>query len=119
MSDPAAGTRVVVGAMSGTSADGVDAAVVRIAGRGTGMSATLLAHHHHPYPPDVRQAVFRARQSSAEGVRLADLARLARQVSLAYAEACRAALGAAGVPGGEVAAVAAHGQTLYHDPPDT
>ena len=118
MSDAVAGTRVVVGAMSGTSADGVDAAVVRVSGRGTAMSAALLAHHHHAYPPDVRQAVFRARQSP-EGVRLADLARLARQVALAYGEACRAALATAGLSGGDVAAVAAHGQTLYHDPPNT
>lgn len=104
--------------MSGTSADGVDAAVVRVAGRGTGMSATLLAHHHHPYEPALRQAIFRVRHAP-DGARLDDLARLARQVALAYAEATRAALQAAGMSPQDVAAIAAHGQTLYHDPPHT
>jgi anhydro-N-acetylmuramic acid kinase len=116
MSDGVA--RVVVGAMSGTSADGVDAAAVRITGRGAGMSATLLAHYHHPYAPDLRQAIFRVRQAQ-DGVRLAELARLARQVALAYAEACRGAMSAAGTAPADLAAVAAHGQTLYHDPPNT
>ena len=113
------GSRLVVGAMSGTSADGVDAALVRVAGRGTGMTAELLAHHHAPYPAEVRQAIFRARHAPDGGVRLGDLARLARSVSLAYAAAARAALAAAGASPVAVAAVAAHGQTLYHDPPDT
>ena len=119
MSGTTAGTsRIVIGAMSGTSADGVDAAVVRIAGRGTSMTATLLAHRQHAYPPDLRQAVFRAR-AAADPVRLGDLARLGRQISLAYAQAVRDAMAAANVAAAEVAAVAAHGQTLFHEPPDT
>lgn len=117
-------SRLVVGAMSGTSADGIDAALVRVAGRGTAMSAALLAHRHAPYVPELRQAIFRARQATdASGVggsvRLDELARLARQIALAYADATRATLDVAGVSPGDVAAVAAHGQTLYHAPPNT
>lgn len=113
------GARVVVGAMSGTSADGVDAAAVRVDGRGQSMTAALLAHRHVPYPPDLRQAIFRAR--TGEPMRLAELAPLARQIALVYANAARDAMRAAKVDPahGEVAAVAAHGQTLFHDPPDT
>ena len=111
--------RLVVGAMSGTSTDGVDAAVVLVEGRGTAMSAALLAHEHRPYAPELRQAIFRVRQQSPEGVRLDELARLARQIALAYADACGAAVRSAGASPGDVAAVAAHGQTLYHDPPHT
>ena len=61
---------------------------MRVEGRGTGMSATLVAHEHEPYAPELRQAIFRTRASSAgEPVRLNELARLARQISLAYAAA--------------------------------
>src|SRR5687768_16539650 len=51
--------RLLAGAMSGTSADGVDVAIVRVAGRGAGMSASLVRHHHVPYNPELRQAIFR------------------------------------------------------------
>jgi anhydro-N-acetylmuramic acid kinase len=110
-------SRLVIGAMSGTSADGVDAAVVRIDGRGVGMTASLVAHRHHPYEADLRHAIFRAR-ADADPVRLGDLARMARRISLAYAGAARDAMTAAHTSAGDVAAIAAHGQTLFHDPPD-
>jgi anhydro-N-acetylmuramic acid kinase len=105
--------------MSGTSADGVDAALVRVEGRGTSMTAKLLAHEHAPYDPQIREAIFRARKSAAEPVRLDELARLAREISLAYAGAVRRVLATSGTNANDVAAVAAHGQTLFHLPPDT
>jgi anhydro-N-acetylmuramic acid kinase len=104
--------------MSGTSADGVDAAVVRIEGRGTSMSATLVAHRHHPYPPELRQTIFQARAAS-DPVRLGDLARMAREISLTYAMAAREAIKVVNAGAQDVLAIAAHGQTLYHDPPNT
>src|SRR5688500_1908289 len=106
------GSRLVIGAMSGTSAAGVDAALVRIEGRGTAMSAKLLGHHPHPYPGDLRRAIFRIRDGN-EPCALGELARIAREIALAYAAAARGVLEAAGVGSGEVAAIAAHGQTLF------
>ena len=110
-------TRIIAGAMSGTSADGVDVAVVRIEGRGLEMSARLLGHHHVDYDAGLRSAVFAAR--NAGQVTLADLGGIGRGVSLAYAGAVTAAVAAAGLSAGDVAAVAAHGQTLFHAPPNT
>jgi anhydro-N-acetylmuramic acid kinase len=104
--------------MSGTSADGVDAALVRIDGRGVGMSAKLLSHCHIDYAPELRREIFRVR-GGIELVRLSDLARMGRRISLVYVEAARQALKGAAVSASDVAAVAAHGQTLFHDPPDT
>ncbi len=109
--------RLVAGAMSGTSADGVDVAIARIAGRGLGMRAELLAHHAHPYPAELKQRIFAVRKGGS--LTLAELAGLGREISLAYAEAVRAALAAVNLNAGDLAAIAAHGQTLYHAPPDT
>ncbi len=110
-------TRIIAGAMSGTSADGVDVAVVRVEGRGLDMSARLLAQHYAAYAPDLRAAIFAAR--NAGQVSWGDLAGIGRRVSLAYAAAVAAAVAGAGLTAADVAAVAAHGQTLYHAPPDT
>src|SRR3954453_18145665 len=97
--------RLIAGAMSGTSADGVDVALVRISGRGTDMTAKLVAHHHRPYEAAVREKIFSMR--SGEAVRLADLARCTREISLAYASAVKDAITSAGVGPSDVAAIAA------------
>src|SRR5687767_5921564 len=87
--------RLVAGAMSGTSADGVDVAVVRVGGRGLGMSAALVRHHHVPYDPQLRQAIFHVRAGGT--VEMSALARVGRDVSLAYARAVAEALAEAGL----------------------
>ena len=111
------GERIIAGAMSGTSADGVDVALVCVGGRGTSMTARLLHHHHRTYGPVLKQLIFSVR--AAAPVTLSDLARCTREVSLAYAEAVNGALAGAGVAPADLSAVAAHGQTAYHAPPDT
>jgi anhydro-N-acetylmuramic acid kinase len=111
------GQRLIAGAMSGTSADGVDVALVRIAGRGLEMSASLLGHLHRPFPDNLRHQIGQTRADGA--VSLGVLAGMGREISLHYAAAVNQALIAAGLNGADLAAIAAHGQTLYHHPPDT
>ena len=110
-------TRLIAGAMSGTSADGVDVAITRIDGRGYDMRPQLVHHHHRPYPRDLRQNIFAIRSSGAAS--LSSLGELARQVSLVNAAAVNEALVASKIAATDLAAVAAHGQTLFHDPPNT
>jgi len=50
----------VVGLMSGTSADGIDAALVRIAGDGDAVTAKPLAFYAWPYPRGLQQRVLSA-----------------------------------------------------------
>ena len=61
----AANTRLIAGAMSGTSADGVDVAIVSIAGQGIGMDAELVRHHHVAYDSGLRDRIFELRASQA------------------------------------------------------
>jgi anhydro-N-acetylmuramic acid kinase len=112
-----ASERLVAGAMSGTSADGVDVAIVSIAGRGLEMSAKLFHHGHQPYGEDLRRMIFAARQEGS--IRLGDLAKMGREISLAYAKAVNESLAAARLTSADLACVAAHGQTIFHDPPNT
>jgi anhydro-N-acetylmuramic acid kinase len=110
--------RIIAGAMSGTSADGVDVALTRIAGRGTSMTAQLIHHHHRDYDAATRDEIFAFRGGDASA-NLARLAQLGRTISLAYATAVNEALAASRLNTSDLAAVAAHGQTLYHGPPNT
>jgi anhydro-N-acetylmuramic acid kinase len=109
--------RVIAGAMSGTSADGVDVALVSITGRRLEMRAKLLAHRHRPFPPALREEICRIRMGLPVPIR--ELARCGRAISLCYAAAVNEALVNSGINSEELSAVAAHGQTLFHDPPDT
>ena len=100
---------IVAGVMSGTSADGIDVALVQIQGRGFRSRLELLAHYHYPYPAEVRRAVLRA--MNAASAKVADLARLNVALGELYAKAVLAAQRRARL---ECELVGCHGQTLYH-----
>ena len=100
---------IVAGVMSGTSADGVDVALLRIQGRGFHSRLELLAHYAFPYPAEVRRAVLAAMNAGSASV--ADLARLNVVLGELYADAVRAAQRRARL---ECQLVGCHGQTLYH-----
>src|SRR5438270_10740140 len=93
--------------MSGTSADGIDVAVVDISG-GEWPRFRLLRHKHFSYRPQVQQAVLEA--MNAEGASVADLARLNFLLGELYSNAV--AKTAKDV--GRLALVGCHGQTIYH-----
>ena len=114
--------RYIAGGMSGTSADGVDVAICAIDGRGYDMTARLVVHHHRPYNAELRRQIFAFRSGGAGSVSqdtLRALAEMGREISLTYAAAVNEALAAAHMESKRLAAVAAHGQTLFHDPPNT
>jgi anhydro-N-acetylmuramic acid kinase len=105
---------IVAGVMSGTSADGIDVALVRVrhkkAGRGFHPRFELLGHKHISYPKAVRRAVLEAMNAGHAGV--ADLSRLNFLLGELYAEAVRKAQASAGIE--ELHLVGCHGQTIYH-----
>jgi len=95
--------------MSGTSADGIDVALVRIEGRGFRSRLELLAHSHTAYPQPVRRAVLAAMNASTASV--AELSRLNFLLGGLYADAVLKAQRAARV---QCELIGCHGQTLYH-----
>lgn len=106
---------IYVGLMSGTSLDGVTAAVVRIGGgpTQTAYAAEFLAFLTRPYTAEQRRRIERA---IAEGVSAAEWCRLDFDVGGWLAEAAIAVLGEAGVTRDAVRAIASHGQTVWHEP---
>ncbi|MFL5561330.1 MAG: anhydro-N-acetylmuramic acid kinase [Gemmatimonadaceae bacterium] len=103
---------VVVGLMSGTSLDGITAAVVRFTDGEPRTRIELLAWLTHPYT-----AAQRARLAAAlAGVTPAAYCRLNFDLGGWLADAAVAAIAEAGVARGEIAAIASHGQTIWHEP---
>src|SRR6202790_3363028 len=101
---------IVAGVMSGTSADGINVALVQLSARERGRPRhTLLAHEEYPFPAPVRRAILE--MMNAELARVADLARLNFLLGELYAEAVAKTARKHRV---KLDLVGCHGQTLYH-----
>ena len=97
--------------MSGTSADGIDAALVEIEGNSLDTVVKLLAFDMTPYPHDVAEAVRSLHASTTQQVcemnfRLGDL----------FADAAVNVIRKAGRKPSDVDLIGSHGQTIYHMP---
>ena len=101
---------IVAGVMSGTSADGVDVAVVRLRGLGSYLHFDLLGHYHSEYPIRVRKAVLAA--MNAEKTSVAELSRLNFLLGEFYADVVRVAQKKIRAP--QLDLIGCHGQTIYH-----
>ncbi len=103
---------LMVGLMSGTSLDGVAAAVVRFTDRDGGVNAELVGFTQHAYTREQHDRLARA---LVEGTP-ADYCRLGFDLGEWLANAAATAIAEAGVGRSEVAAVASHGQSIWHEP---
>jgi len=100
----------VLGLMSGTSADGIDAVLARFCGRPERPRWQLLSSVSLAYPAVLRDELLAVGQGQARPA--AALLELAEAVTVAQAEAARAC-----DPQGQAELVGCHGQTLWHRPP--
>ena len=104
---------VLVGLMSGTSLDGVTAAVVRFTPADDGrVSAELLGFTLHDYSPEQRARLARA----LTGATPAEYTRLNFELGGWLADGAVAAMAEAGVSRKDIAAIASHGQSIWHEP---
>ncbi len=101
---------IIAGVMSGTSADGINVALVRVSARGQECPRhTFLGHAEYPFPAPVRRAILE--MMNAKLARVADLARLNFLLGELYAEAVAKTARKHRV---KIGLVGCHGQTLYH-----
>lgn len=110
--------KLVVGLMSGTSLDGVDAALVRIVRSEQDCSVQLEHFITNPYPEEVRQALLRV--ASGQPVSAGFISHLGVLLGRLYSEAIKDVCRAAAVPLDRVDLIGSHGQTIFHqsDPGD-
>jgi anhydro-N-acetylmuramic acid kinase len=102
----------VIGLMSGTSVDGIDAALVEISGSTDDLRVALIAGETYPYPPELRSQILQVCGGGA--LSMAGLAALDDAIAQAFAQA------ALSIQSGQTAElIGSHGQTVYHRPPAT
>lgn len=105
---------VAVGLMSGTSLDGVDAAVVRISGSVRCLQVTTLGFVSAPYTAPERKGL--ARLCSPEDASSRDLAIISFALGAKFGEVALAAIEEAGLRPPDVDIIGSHGQTVWHQP---
>jgi anhydro-N-acetylmuramic acid kinase len=100
----------VAGLMSGTSADGVDTAIIDF----NGNKVTVLAYDTFPYPAALRRSIFELFESKT--CRLVDICHLNFAIGEIFAEAVLKLCRKSGIDLNTIDLIGSHGQTIYHNP---
>ena len=111
-------SRLVVGLMSGTSADGVDAALCRITGHGTASKIEQLGFVFQPFTGEIRREILRL--ASGNSACAADFCKMNFLLGELYVQAVEALCSQTGVRAEQIDLIGSHGQTFWHIPlPET
>ncbi|MBD2528604.1 anhydro-N-acetylmuramic acid kinase [Nostoc flagelliforme FACHB-838] len=101
----------VIGLISGTSVDGIDAALVEISGTELDLKIELLAGATYPYPAELRERILAV--GAGVAISMAELAEIDDAIAIVFAQAAQ------NIQIGHQPAtlLGSHGQTVYHRPP--
>jgi anhydro-N-acetylmuramic acid kinase len=102
--------KLVIGLMSGTSLDGVDAVLVDF----SASPAQTVATFWLPYPAAIREQALRLQHPGNDELHAASL--LAGDLARCYAQAVKQLLDATDISPSQVIAIGCHGQTVRHRP---
>ena len=106
--------KYVIGLMSGTSVDGIDAAIVEITGHGLETTVNLIAFETFPFPPDVPQRILALCQPDTS--RVDDICEMNFYIGHIFAEAVKHTLQKNGMFARDIDLIGSHGQTIHHLP---
>jgi anhydro-N-acetylmuramic acid kinase len=106
--------KIVVGLMSGTSSDGVDAALVKISGSGLKTRVELIDFETYPYPKEVKEMAIAVANSAKSSLDL--ICCFNFKLGDIFAEAVQNILNKAGVKHDRVSFIGSHGHTIRHLP---
>ncbi|MFD9626661.1 anhydro-N-acetylmuramic acid kinase AnmK [Peribacillus muralis] len=104
----------IVGLMSGTSLDGIDAALVRVNGSGLKTEMEPIEFITSPFPEDVEKEIIQSLSVDTSNVQL--ICSLNFKLGKLFAEATKEVCAKAGLPLEQLDLIGSHGQTIYHQP---
>jgi anhydro-N-acetylmuramic acid kinase len=103
---------LVLGLMSGTSADGIDVALAKISGAPPSLNAQLLKHTSIDFPAAIRQEILRVAEQ--QPISAGQLSQLNFRLGEVFAEAVVAACQRFHVSMKKITLIGSHGQTIFH-----
>src|SRR6266446_6426791 len=103
---------LVLGMMSGTSADNIDVALARVSGAPPSLNAKLLGHTAVKFPPALRKEILRVAEQQA--ISAGQLSQLNFRLGGLFADAALAACRKFKVSPKRIALIGSHGQTIFH-----
>ena len=103
---------LVLGLMSGTSADGIDVALAKISGAPPKLNAKLLNHTSINFRPSLRKEILRVAEQ--QPLSAGELSQLNFRLGEVFAEAALAACKRFRIATKKVAIIGSHGQTIFH-----
>ena len=106
----------IIGLMSGTSVDGIDAAIVEITGHGLETEVDLLAFETFPFPSGVPQRILALCQPDTG--RVDDICEMNFYIGHLFAAAVKHILEKSGMRANDIDLIGSHGQTIHHLPKD-
>ena len=108
--------KLIIGLMSGTSVDGIDAAIVEIAGHSLKTEVDLIAFETFPFPTGVPQRILALCQPDTG--RVDDICEMNFYIGHLFAEAVKHILQKSGMSANDIDLIGSHGQTIHHLPKD-
>ena len=112
---PLAASSLVLGMMSGTSADGIDTALVKISGAPPHLKFRLLDHSHQSFPPQLRKEILRVAEQNP--LTPGEFSQLHARLGYIYAEAALDACKKFRISRKSIDLIGNHGQTIFHQGP--
>jgi len=104
----------VIGLMSGTSVDGIDAVIVELTGSGGDTNVKQIAFQTYPYSPEVKEFILK--NSNVDTARLDDVVRLNMLLGELFTDAVSRIIRKAGLKNKDIDLIGSHGHTIHHLP---
>jgi anhydro-N-acetylmuramic acid kinase len=105
-------SRNVIGLMSGTSCDGIDACLVKITGTGLSTEVDIIGFETYPYENEIRELIFKA--SCKETGAVDEICQLNFTLGKLFADAAGQIARKMSIPLSDIDIIGSHGQTIYH-----
>ncbi|MGX1192111.1 anhydro-N-acetylmuramic acid kinase AnmK [Metabacillus sp. SLBN-84] len=104
----------IAGLMSGTSLDGIDAALVKVCGSGLDTELEIMEFITYPFPKDIESEIIQSLSVENSNVQL--ICSLNFKLGKLFAEAVKEVCKKANLPLEKLDLIGSHGQTIYHQP---